>query len=187
MISHKHKFIFIEVPKTGTTTICSILSDNFDAVQPYKHLDIVQYKEKFPKETSSYFKFSFVRNPWSRVVSLYYRNEGIQKKNEMTFVEFVDWIQLATDTCTYPTPKKNMIDFFKIDNELKIDFIGKFENLQQDFNIVCDKIGISHQKLPHKNKSKHKHYTEYYDDETREIVAEKCAKDIEYFGYKFGE
>ena len=71
------------------------------------------------------------------------------------------------------------------------DFIGKFENLQCDFNSICEKIGIPPSKLSHVKKSsqfrKYKHYTEHYDDETRELVAEAYKDDIDRLGYKFGE
>ncbi len=67
----------------------------------------------------------------------------------------------------------------------EIDFIGRFENLEEDFQYICEKIGLSNIKLPHENITRHKHYTKYYNNETREIVAEIYAKDIKNFGYNF--
>ncbi len=148
------------------------------------------------KERESAFIFSFVRNPFDRLLSAYmylsggYGNqsdikfgktlnisfEGFVKKDFLSFWEGEKFI-----------PGRGKLHFEPMINYINrdIDFIGRFENIQEDFNTVCEKIGIQGQQLPHKNKSRHKHYTEYYNDETQQIVAEKYKKDIEYFGYKF--
>jgi len=67
-----------------------------------------------------------------------------------------------------------------------MDWLINFENLQEGFNYACDRAAIPKKRLPHKHKTNHKHYSEYYDDESYEIVRKNYAKDIEYFGYKFG-
>ena len=135
----------------------------------------------------NYFTFSFVRNPFNRVVSMW---KFLQHPNQKK-----EWIKIAgsIDSCDFKTFVRKIKNIStNITNPLSyfttgVDFVGKCENLQRDFDTICDKIGIPRQELPHKNKTKHKHYTEYYDEETKQIVAEKYAKDIEYFGYKFGE
>ena len=69
-----------------------------------------------------------------------------------------------------------------------IDFIGRYENLQNDFNLICVKLNIQHLKLPMINKSRkreHKNYREYYDDQSKAIVTELYKKDLEYFNYNF--
>jgi len=222
IISHKYNFIFIAVPKTGTTSIqrsfksmklsdtniteylskqikthrlknrwmhvdiCNTKEPSRNQIdRPYftKHMTAKALKEKCRDDGvgifDKYFKFAFVRNPYARAVSwIYYELRKSEVDfNKYSFKELMlkcpDWIWASQSNWIYSDDRK------------LVDFVGKFENIQEDFNVICDKIGIPHQKLPHKNKTEHKHYTEYYDDETREIVAEKYAKDIEYFGYEF--
>jgi hypothetical protein len=140
------------------------------------------------KQFESYFKFGFVRNPWDRVVSLYERNEAVQLKNKMTFEQFVDWIQYSSATCIHSSPHRYQLDWFVDANGTVLaDFIGKFERLEQDWALVARKVGVS-ETLPHRRANpRARHYTDYYNTRTRELIANKFRIDIEHFGYEFGE
>ena len=224
IISHKHKFIFIHIPKSGGSSLARSIIDYYrtteqeecelsvfksddwnpewgkplphspkilkDLPQHAKYPEIKKYfSEKFPqKNIDDYFKFSFVRNPWARLVSVYEYGKKLEERgNENGFssslksLNFKNFIknnsaghnQLAW-LCDIRYPKHQ-----------KQTFIGKIEHGQKSFDIICDKLKIPHQKLLCINQTKHEHYTKYYDDETREIVAKKHAKDIKYLGYKF--
>ena len=211
MISHKHKAIFIHIPKTAgvtlanaTTTSIKFEDSTFGWWDSRKklwkqHCSIWQLKEIYKIPIDDYYKFTVVRNPWDRAVSGYtwwttsknpiFRNVKSKSLKDYLLVQngFEKFNHLNNKATGRGDHFNTQYSFVEINGDCQMDYIIKFENLQEDFNIVCDKIGIPQQKLPHKNKTKHKHYTEYYDEETKSIVAEKYAKDIEYFGYKFGE
>lgn len=214
MISHRYKCIFVEVPKTGCTSVMAVIGS-----PPKAHLDIWQIRNEMASNWShygglqyrvvrriyrflpveiririgesqfnAYFKFGFVRNPWDRTVSLYERREGLQMADKMTFEEFVGWIEYSSDTCIHPLPHKNQLDWFiNPDGNVMVDFIGKFENFKENWSFVCNNLGIKVQ-LPHKNYNvrKQRHYTEYYNDTTKDTIAKKFKVDIDYFGYEFG-
>lgn len=65
-----------------------------------------------------------------------------------------------------------------------IDFIGRYENLDADFEKACKAIGIKN-KLPHLNKSDHDNYRQYYTNETQKIVEGWVKKDLEMFNYDY--
>ena len=213
MISHTHKCIFVEVPKTGSSSIRSIIGN-----PPLPHLNICQIRYNLQhywtsyggagnramaslylllpekkrndagnKLFDSYYKFGFVRNPWDRVVSLYLRREGLQMRDKMSFGDFVDWIKYSSSTCIHPLPHTNQLDWFVDPNgNVLVDFIGKFENLEDDWATVSGKLELT-QDLPHKKRSsRSRHYTEYYSATTQKIIENKFRVDIEYFGYEFG-
>tara|TARA_R110002020_G_scaffold180152_1_gene374222 strand:+ start:14106 stop:14693 length:588 start_codon:yes stop_codon:yes gene_type:complete len=195
MINHNHKFIFVHITKCGGSSIEELFNCwQNKYTEKYYHLGdnkqhhfISEILEAYP-DCNHYYKFSFARNPWSRFLSEYHYMIGLSLlPPNFSFKNFCLHEEIIAEY-GWPYHDKSQHEFiFDSNGDSLIDFVGKLENAQQDFNVICDKIGIPHQKLPHKNKSKHKHYTEYYDEETKEIVAEKYAKDIEYFGYTFDE
>jgi hypothetical protein len=178
------KPLFIHIPKAGGSSIQNIIKKQNKDLTGCLHKSVTSYSKEY---RNSCFVFSFVRNPHDRLLSAHkyltcgYGNEGDTNfgktlspdfkyfvKNELQ--DNIDWLHF-----------RPMISWLNDD----VSFIGRFENLQEDFNIVCKEIGIPKQQLPHKNKSKHKHYTEYYDDETRQIVAEIYKQDLDLYNYSF--
>jgi hypothetical protein len=165
---------------------------------PLKHRHILASTAKriYGAYWSEYFKFSFVRNPWDRMISLarFPRWSGVSVSEDSidlsAYLEKfsdreLDWrSHSANEKLKPPIPEAVYLNIL---NE-ELDFIGRFEDLHEDFGFVCDKVGLQHKQLPHVEKfrqSKRKPYCEYYNDETRQLVADKYAKDIAEFGYKF--
>ncbi len=200
--------IFIHIAKTAGGSVNAIMKNNQIYIDPINqnpnhesYLDKEYDWNSFKNFNLGNFdySFAFVRNTYERLVSAFFTpwvNDLANEKKDLDkndFVRFIHNMVLDEKNNTFFKWSHVMPFFdersklFDSDGNQRVSFIGHFKNLQQDFDIVCDKIGLDKHSLPHEHKSKHKHYTEYYDDETRQIVAEKYAKDIEYFGYEFGD
>ena len=180
------------MPKTAGRSISNCLSRrDFDKCST-SHIDPTLRFVESQFKCEGYFKFCFVRNPWDRAVSAYHyvmkHCSAPPIPLNITFSDFISEYDRFNPEIITHYSRSQIKWILDKNNEINIDFIGRFERLQEDFNILCDKIKIPRQQLPHINAGpKRKHYSKYYDDKTREIVAKKFAKDIEYFGYEFGE
>jgi hypothetical protein len=180
--SDEFKFIYFITPKAGSRTIVKYLKNlGFEFKgDKMQELDFEKHQD--------YFKFGFTRNPWDRMVSVW-KNKVIDdhETGVDNLRKFKDFKVFLKKAC------KNNLE--KCDNHIKLqavmlpwehlNHIGDLYSLNEDFKMICDKLGIELQQISHENKSEHKPYAEYYDEETKQIVAEKYAKDIECFGYKF--
>tara|TARA_R100000005_G_C4932315_1_gene160697 strand:- start:131 stop:781 length:651 start_codon:yes stop_codon:yes gene_type:complete len=216
MIDHDKKYIFIHIPKNAGKSVRHGLGWNgvprpkHHTIASYTEGTIHKGRQIFNHRANEgvilddYLKFAVIRNPWSRAVSWYYyhNKSGMQNVyglNPKTPNGFRDWVKKGmphhwrenylrekgwNESCS-PLIQSN---FIMHDGVIKMDYIISFENLQRDFNTVCKKIKIPQQQLSWSGRGKiHNTYTELYDSETEKIVAEICAKDIEYFGYQFGK
>lgn len=201
-VSHRHKFIYIHVPRTAGTSVASALMNQrvrftfFGKLPPGSlnefrtrwahHIAAVNLKPLVPP-WDRYFKFAFVRNPWDRAISAYfYHKQKVDRhRASRSLVEifkkvksFDDWVHHGF---TIHPSAHYVADR---DGKLMVDFVGRFENLETDFAEICSKIGIK-ANLAHKNGSIHGPYQQYYTPETEEIIRKQCTSDIELFGYRF--
>lgn len=187
MISKKRKLLFLHPNKTGGKSIEFAMFDKTPKNGSSDHRTLKMYQRKFGNEINSYFKFMFCRNPWDRLVSIYFAQSQILRKPvEKTFTEFVHRIagEFDMNFHGHKSAKEQIKWIEDINGQINIDFIGMFENMQKDWNRLCKTLNVSIP-LPHFNKSKHKKYQKYYNLETKALVAKLYKKDIEYFGYTF--
>ena len=223
-VNHESKYLFIHIPKTGGTSIESFL--NLDNPQCHhdasirflqgevdyalQHLTALIYKTYFlkPEDFKTYFKFTFVRNPYDRSLSrFFFSRDGFLEKNVIdpvpfwirdkvksnqpdfspeAFHEFVIRTNKVTKKLNEHFPSQSDFVLDENGNSL-IDFIGKFENLKEDLAKVMDilKINKPIEEFPHHYKTLVKYdKSEYLTPECKEHIYKKFQKDFELFGYE---
>jgi len=187
MISHTKKFLFLHLPKTGGTSINSTLSAYMNS-NSKKHSNIQEMKSELGDKFDDYFKFTIIRNPWDRILSLYFcgvqirPGRGVQANWKDK--SFDEWIKTTFINDKLFNIWPNQIDLMKLDGNNVMDFVGRFENLQEDWENVSKRIGVD-EELEYLYSTKHKHYSEYYNAESIEIVQQYYAKYIKTFDYEF--
>lgn len=171
------------------------------AVTNVQHISVQSLVDRgvFTREWyDSCFVFAFIRNPWDRLASLFehlqYRIRRQKRQRESnkylhSFEAFARMVcqgfyvnpigRLATDDWSQANPQTRWL-------EQGVSFVGAYETLEEDWDDVCDMIGIPTLPLElHNKSSKQKHYREYYSTELVDLVGEFYEEDVETWGYEF--
>ena len=198
LVSDSHKFILFHYPKTGGSSMTEVLGPyltpsfkspevKFMGWQAKHHYDSVQHSSiincmyaaenqagvpRYPKE---YFKASFVRNPYSLVVSAW--------DGKMSFQDFV--------TKVLPIGKVFMKEYFWTQHQylsddrgnILVDFIGRYEHLEKEWEKFCYLTRLPKLKLTNLNTSDKGDYRQYYNEQTYRIVNKIFKNDFNFFKY----
>ena len=191
--------IFIHINKAGGTSISSALyggeQDENGLVRTHGHAKWWFYKAYFGAEKyNKFFKFAIVRNPYDRFVSIFhYLKKGGNNPSDKNFYEQYFDQDTTFEEFVNGTIKDNKLQnishikpqypfIYNIKKELKINYIGRLEEINKSIEYVQNFC-------PHKiqleklNSSKHDHYTKYYNSSLQKIVSDYFRLDFEYLGY----
>ena len=204
-----NKFLFVHINKSGGGVVTKHMKNNGNVKITGKHRSLEQMlriaKDKHNLNLKELYTFTIVRNPWERMLSMYlfyhknnYNSPEFFSGNPIIDNDFNSWIKYIYSNNFNRNRKHGVINIFKycfcnqlnwITNNngdlLKINKIIRFENneLKDLFQNILKlkKINLDEKVHP----TNHKHYSNYYIEETKLLVEKHYKQDIEYFGYKF--
>jgi hypothetical protein len=200
-VNHELKSIFIHIPKCAGSSM--------EACPPWNKGSGHKTLQSFSKikNFSSYYKWCFVRNPWDRAVSAWDTCPEIKREGVDTFKKFIEalyigrhqiqnlpYIQWTKNSCqkipNLPVQRIHflpMLPMIKVDGVVKIDYIGRFENLKKDWDRLTSRVfNFEKMKLPkHNMRNKKKPYQEFYTKDLINKVGEIYREDIDFFDYKY--
>jgi chondroitin 4-sulfotransferase 11 len=136
----------------------------------------------------SYYKFCFVRDPYDKFVSGWNYVQETHKMN-IDFDVFIKYETILSEDEYFHTFLPQNVHIMNEKNEVYVNKICKFENLENDLEEVLIHIGFSKEEICHDknkkpNKRKHEHYKKYYNNETLNVINTKFKKDFELLDYK---
>ena len=214
MILHQHKLIFIHIPKCAGSSIRDHFFNkpsldwkeaNYELLYGWcpkrrihlQHATSKQLLESglISKKTwNEYFKFTIVRNPFDRAYSDYL---WIQKDRNIQG-SFEDYILKQGQFKKFLVRNDNMsyrgdhlfeqTSFFDVEEgPYKMDFVGRFECLEDVVKKVSNKIGFSEPFKSHakKNKKRKNHYSLFYNAKRKKLVETVFKNDLELLEYSF--
>ena len=186
--------IFFHVPKTGGLAVAEALFGN----RAVGHINVDTAELIFGRRRfDSFYKFAFVRNPWDRLVSSYnyLRKGGISRKltpfireHVLDFGSFEAFVEngLAHEAVLREQHFRPQSAFLCRGNgELAVDYLGRYENLDRDFDEVAARLGASTKLEPRNSSGRTRGYRDCYTDKTRDLTAEIYRRDIDIFGYDY--
>lgn len=179
-VCHKRKILFIHPTKCAGKSIEHAVF-NYAAGGKSEHMRAQDYQRNFIRD---YFVFSVVRNPWDRYIS-----QVLFDKKDPNDLKF----HLEGDLDPKNSNGMGLMhgrslwsyqDHFIINNKMVVDEVLRFENLEEEWKKVAKITGV--ESLPRINaNSSRKHYSHYYDDESKEMLKKLWSWDIETFGYEY--
>ena len=204
LISESKSFLFVHVQKTAGTSLAEILkphalnpangrmnklASDLGLVRDWrkfhfrKHANLRKAQSVIPAPVyDGLFKFAFVRNPWERLVSWYQYVQRTPLHEDCRPGEtFADFAARFLE-------KPRRAQWWMIEDlngVMGLDYVGRFENLNDDIAYLCQRIGIKAQTLPHRNKMADKDSRTFYDDRLALAVKNNWTREIDAFGYTF--